>query len=123
MKISGVDSSAEGHDVLVDTSGRLIISPTSGGSTVVDGSGTITLGGTAQNLFGGTIPAAGFEIYNPSASYSLWISKSGTAAPNAAGSIELQPGALYTTPKGYTPNHAINIYGSQTSQPFTAERW
>jgi len=122
MKISGVDSLAEGHDVLVDTSGRLIISPTPGASTVVDGSGTITTGGTAQNLFTGTTPVAGFAVGNPGTT-SLWISKSTTAAPNAAGSVEVAPGMLYETPSEYTPNHAVSIYGATTGQPFTAERW
>ncbi len=122
MKIQGVDGSTL-RDVLVDSSGRVILSPTSGTSTVVDGSGTITTGGMAQNLFSGATPSAGFEIYNPHASASLWISKTGTAAPNAAGSIEIVPGGMYVTPPGYIPNHAVSIYGATTSQPFTAERW
>lgn len=122
MKIQGVDGGTL-RDVAVDSSGRVILSPTSGASTVVDGSGTITTGGAAQSLFGGAVPAAGFEIYNPHASASLWISKQGTATPNTAGSIEIAPGAMYVTPPGYVPNHAVSVYGVITGQPFTAERW
>ncbi len=122
MKIQGVDGGTL-RDVLVDSSGRVVLSPTSGTNTVVDGSGTITTGGAAQNLFGGTVPAAGFEIYNPHGSDSLWISKQGTAAPNTSGSIEVPPGGMYTTPQAYVPNHVISIYGGTTGQPFTAERW
>jgi hypothetical protein len=40
------------------------------------GSGTITLGGTAQNLFVGAVPTCGFEVSNPGTA-SLWISKQG----------------------------------------------
>ncbi len=121
MKIQGVDGGTL-RDVAVDDSGRVVLSPTSGTSTVADGSGTIAAGGTAQNLFGGATPATGFSIYNPGTS-SLWFSKSGTAAPSSAGSTELAPGGLYETPPEYTPNHAISIYGGVTGQPFTAERW
>ena len=89
----------------------------------VDRLGFITLGGTAQYLFDGVIPLNGFEIFNPSATSSLWISKVGVAAPNASGSIEIAPGALYMTPETYKVAKAISIYGDTTGQPFTAERW
>src|SRR5271169_57129 len=55
----------------------------------IDGSGTITLGGTAQNLFGSAIPAHGFFLCNPSETEILWFSMSTTAAPIGAGSIPL----------------------------------
>ena len=90
--------------------------------TPVSGSGTITLGGTAQNLFGGTIPISGFEVSNPGTA-SLWISKSSEASPGGQDSIEIPPGAVYTTPTGYSPNHSVSIYGATTGQSFMAERW
>src|SRR5438105_8368871 len=75
-------------DVVVDTLGALgdaaVTDPAAGSATIpallrglisalaghagTDGSTTITAGGTAQNLFGGSTPARGFEVSNPNAS-------------------------------------------------------
>ena len=88
-------------------------------------SGTITTGGVAQNLISETVyPANGYGVYNPDPSNDLWISESGTAAPNASGSIRVPAnGGWYETPVGVDPVQTVSIYGTITGQPFTAKRW
>lgn len=94
------------------------------GITGSDGSGTITAGGTAQNLFAGATPTNGFEVINPDASEDLWVSLSTTAAPNASGSIRVAAnGGAYSTPLGMKPWHAISIVGATTGHKFTAAKW
>lgn len=90
----------------------------------VDGSGTITLGGTAQNLFGGATPVNGFGIYNPDANEDLWISLSTTAVLNGQGSIRIAAnGGGYETPSGSRPFSSISVIGLTTGHKFTAIRW
>lgn len=96
----------------------------SGPNNTVDGSSTITTGGTAQNLFGGIIPNNGFAIYNPDASNDLWISDSSTAVANGTGSIRITAnGGGYETPANYRPCGVVSVIGSVTGQKFTAKWW
>ena len=90
----------------------------------VDGSTTITTGGTAQNLFGGTPPANGFAIYNPDSTNDLWVSDSATAAVNGVGSVRIAAnGGGYETPAGYRPLGAVSILSAATGAKITARRW
>ena len=93
-------------------------------NNAADGSTTITTGGTAQTLFGGTVPSNGFAIYNPDASGDLWISDSTTAAINGTGSLRIVAnGGGYETPASYRPLGAISVIGATTGQKITARRW
>lgn len=92
--------------------------------TAADGSSTITTGGTAQNLFGGVIPANGFAVHNPDPVNDLWINDGGTAVANGVGSLRVAAnGGWYETPQGYKPIGIISIIGAVTAQKFTAKRW
>jgi hypothetical protein len=94
------------------------------GANGVDGSTTITTGGTAQNLFSGATPTNGFAIYNPDASNDLWVSDSTTSAANGTGSVRVQAnGGGYETPPGYKPIGAVSVFGATTGQKITARRW
>ena len=94
------------------------------GSATTDGSTTVTTGGTAQNLFGGTAAVNGFEVCNPGATDDLWISDSTTAAANATGTFRVAVnGGCYVTPVGRKPLGAISVYGATTGDPITARRW
>ena len=88
-----------------------------------DGSGTITTGGTAQNLFNNKIPSTGFEIGNPDTDNDLWVSDTGTAAANAAGSYLVPPRGWYRSPVGYLPSGTVSIVGGVTGQVFSARSW
>ncbi len=94
---------------------------TSGGT---DGSTTITLGGTAQQLFAGVAPPNGFEVINSDPVNDLWISDSAVAVANGVGSIRCAAnGGGYYTPQGYTPVGPLSIVGAVTGQKFTAKEW
>lgn len=98
--------------------------PASGAIPAVAGDGTITLGGTAQAMFGSVVPVNGYWVGNPDASEDLWISDSGTAATGAVGSICIPPKQVYETPIGYKPpGTAISIIGATTGHKFTARRY
>ena len=95
-----------------------------GGNTATDGSTTITSGGTAQNLFSGVTPPNGWTVGNPdSSTESLWVSDTTTAAANAAGCIEVQPGAVYETPLGRKPIQAVSVIAATTGHKITASSW
>lgn len=93
-------------------------------SPATDASSTITLGGTAQNIFGATIPTNGYAVYNPDPTNDLWISDTTTAAANAVGSIRVAAnGGGYESPLSRKPVAAVSIVGASTGQIFTASRW
>ena len=95
-----------------------------GGNAGADGSTTITTGGTAQALFGSTVPTNGYAIYNPDLSNDLWVSDSATAVANGAGSVRIPAnGGGFETPVGYKPVGVVSIVGAVTAQKITARRW
>jgi hypothetical protein len=92
-------------------------------------SGTITLGGTAQNA---TIPTGNkyfFTLMNLSADI-MWFSMTGTAAPAAAGSFAL-PAASTTAYSSYTtpatmalrPGGALSVVAATTSDAYSCVYW
>ena len=88
-------------------------------------SGTITIGGTAQEL----APAVttldgfvGFSILNTSAG-DLWFNDDGATAVLASPSKKITSGSLYESPPNKQPLGAISIIGATTGQSFTAERF
>lgn len=93
-------------------------------TTTTDCSGTITLGGTAQSICGGTQPTNGFAIANPSDT-DMWISDSTvTPASGTAGSIRVAAnGGYYATEPGQKPLGAVYVLGATTGKGFTARRW
>ena len=91
------------------------------GSPAVDGSGTITTGGTAQTLFGGITPSNGFLVANNS-SQTLYLCDVGIATAGGA-SVPVPQGTVYTTPPGYKPAGQVSIFGASTAQAFAARRW
>jgi hypothetical protein len=94
------------------------------GNAASDGSTTLTTGGAAQSLFGGTVPVNGWAIYNPDATNDLWVSDSATAVVNGVGSIRvIANGGGYETPLGYKPIGVVSVIGATTNQKITARRW
>jgi hypothetical protein len=91
------------------------------GSSAIDGSGTVSSGGTAQTLFGGVVPTDGWLIANNS-SATVYASDVGTATAGGA-SIPIAPGAVFATPSGYKPAGPVSLYGTATGQTFAARRW
>lgn len=89
--------------------------------TVTNRSGTITTGGTAQQLAPENLTRTNLVIQNRS-SLALEVREDGTAAA-AAGSWQIPAGALLAFTDGDAPQGAISIWGSQTGQAFTAKEW
>jgi hypothetical protein len=84
---------------------------------------TITVGGTAQNLFG-TTPANGFEIINTHATETLYIRENGTAtAADNGASVAILPRNAYTTPPGYKPTGDISVIAATTGHALIGRRW
>lgn len=86
-------------------------------ATVVNRSGTITLGGAQQQLMAANAARSMWWVYNPSASSDLWVNDAGNAAVGVG--VKVLPGGLYEAPKPAS-NGAISIFGATTAQAFTA---
>lgn len=97
--------------------------------TPQDCSGSITLGGTAQNAFTASQYRNGFVIANIDTTEVMWISFTGTATAGAAGSFPLAP-ATATTFAGTSSflsavgfNKALSVVAATTSHKFSCTRW
>lgn len=90
------------------------------GANFTDLSGTITTGGSAQQLVGANSARRYIRITNPSAATeSLWINdKGGTAAVNGGASWEL--GAGKTWEPNPPPINAVSIVAATTGHAFEA---
>lgn len=104
--------------VLVDPSTG---APQAAQGTLTNRSGTVTAGGTAQQLAGANAARMGFSIQNLSTG-DLWVNTLGTAAA-AQPSIKLAAGVYFETPAGYGAVGAISIFGATTGQAFSAREW
>ncbi|MER8455847.1 hypothetical protein [Mesorhizobium sp. M0643] len=81
-----------------------------------DRSGSITVGGTAQQLAAANTSRRGLTGQNIS-SGDLWLNEiGGTAAADTAGSIRVRPDAVFAI----ETNRAISVVGATTGQKFTA---
>lgn len=92
------------------------------GAPASDGSGTVAAGGSAQTLFGGVVPANGFQVQNNS-SAALWICDVGVASAGGASMQLAANGGIYATPSSYKPGGAVSLFGATTGQAFAARRW
>jgi hypothetical protein len=98
------------------------------GGNTVDRSGTITTGGTAQQLAPARQGRRGYSIQNQSTG-DLWVRALGNREAAIANAAATQPsrkipaGAYYETPPFGAPEGPISIYGATTGQAFQAEEW
>lgn len=91
-------------------------------TTPTNRSGTITTGGTAQQLMAANATRRGWSIKNQSAG-SLWFNELGVTAVADQPSFELRPNESYTSEAGVSSVAAISIIGATTSQAFAAREW
>lgn len=92
-------------------------------ATLTDLSGSITTGGTAQQLVAADANRHGWRLMNTS-SGDLWFNDTGGAASaGGAGCYKLTAGGYYESPPGGASTAAITIYGATTGQTFSAARW
>jgi hypothetical protein len=88
---------------------------------IVNRSGTIADGGTAQALLAANSQRRGFWVYNLS-SEDIWISELG-AATQSQPSIRIPAGALYESAPGTVPTGAISIIAATTGSAYSAREW
>lgn len=91
-------------------------------ATVVNRSGTITLGGTAQVLCAANPARRGLVIQNNSPG-DLWIDRAGGTATIGQPSLCLPAGSYYEAPQGGCTTTSVSIIGATTGQAFTAEEY
>lgn len=91
-------------------------------------SGTMTLGGTAQNAFTVSGTRRGFTIVNLSLN-PMWINPTGTAAIGTEGSVLLAAGSAtvqggsFTSPIGMGVQTALSVVSATTADKFTCWFW
>lgn len=89
--------------------------------TPTDRSGSITTGGTAQNVMAANASRKGCTFQNISDT-DMWVSEVGTAAADAS-SIKIGAGLLYEWPAHGTPRGAISVLCATTGKKFVAREW
>lgn len=99
------------------------VQTTPSASTLIDRSGSIVTGGTAQQLAAANAARKGWRLQNTSAN-DLWFNDTGVAASvGGAGSYQLQPGGYYESPPGGSSQTSLSIFGVTTAQSFSAAEW
>ncbi|MCC6315347.1 MAG: hypothetical protein IT337_15190 [Thermomicrobiales bacterium] len=89
--------------------------------TLTSRSGTITSGGTAQDLAAANASRRGFAIQNLSTG-DLYFNTEATAVAGQP-SFKIAAGQLYETPIHAVPTGAVSIIGATTGQAFAAREW
>lgn len=91
------------------------------GVTYADRSGTVAVGGTAQQIAAANPTRRGLFIMNLS-SADLWFDSMG-AAQAGIPSIRIGAGILYESPAHGVPVTAISVLGATSGQAFSAREW
>lgn len=103
-----------------DVSSTNPLPTTAGNGTLTDGSGTITTGGVAQQIFASNSAREYFFIQN-NGGQALWINFGTTAVQNQP-SIRIDPGSSYESPSHFVSNESVSVIGPTTGQTFTAKQ-
>jgi len=89
-------------------------------NTSTDKSGTITTGGTAQNVFAGSASTKGWDFTNLS-SVMMYLTDTGTAATATTG-ILVAPNQT-ATDAGHPTANALSVFCATTSSAFAARQY
>lgn len=114
--------SAAYPNVACTAAGVLQTGASAGGQSVAltDGSGTITTGGTSQQIFAANATRQYLFVQNLSTG-NLYINF-GAAATQGSGSILLLPNSSFVMEDQTVTNQTVNIIGATTAQAFTAKQ-
>jgi hypothetical protein len=116
----GIDQTTDGTTNLVAAkqSGTwTTIAPV--GVTITSHSGTVTSGGTAQQLMAANASRHGWFIQNNSDA-ELWVNVFGGTAVTSQPSLKIAAGDYYESSQGGATGAAISIIGATTGKTFTA---
>lgn len=91
------------------------------GAALTDRSGSVTVGGTAQQIMAANPARKGMAVQNLSTG-DLWINTIGTATAGA-GSFKISSGVYWESPFGGAGIGACSLLGATTGQAFTAREW
>jgi hypothetical protein len=92
------------------------------GGVVVDRSGTVTTGGTPQQLMAANSNRMYLLIENPTtATEPLYISLTGNAETGSVRSLSIAPGGTYErAAPAYVPTNAVSVTATTTGHAFVA---
>jgi hypothetical protein len=97
--------------------GDLSVTADSGATALTDHSGTLALGGTAQQACPANPGRRLLLVANPDPTRTFWFSTSSLGSAGA-GSVQVGPGGAFVFDK-IVPAGAVSIYGAASGQPFT----
>lgn len=86
---------------------------------IIDRSGSVTLGGTAQDAVAANAGRQYLLVQNIDATADLWVNFGADAAVNTAGSIQLKPAASIVFEDRITPSGRVSVVGATTGHKFT----
>jgi hypothetical protein len=94
-------------------------------------SGTVATGGTAQNAFTAQTTLHGFTIANIDTTEPLWISFTTTAAASGTDSYPLPAATAstfagfgsFTSPPGFSLNHALSVVAATNGHKYSCTWW
>lgn len=94
---------------------RAIVAPT-------DGSGTLTAGGTSQQVFAANAARIYLNCQNPVAASETLFINVGATASTTGGSFELGPGGTFSPPPGVTFTGTVSVNAATTGHRFICKQ-
>ncbi len=91
-------------------------------SALVDGSGTVTTGGTSQQVFAANPARSYLFCQNPIAASEPLMINIGAAASTTAASYELAAGGTMTFQVPFVPTGVVNITAATTAHRFICKQ-
>ncbi len=93
------------------------------GGNLLDHSGSVTTGGTDQQVASGNISRQYLMVQNIDPAEDLWVNIGTAAGVNAAGSIQLKPAGavIWESGMGVVPTGTVHVVASTTGHKFTCK--
>lgn len=87
-----------------------------------DRSGTVTTGGTSQQLTAANTSRKSWWIANPpTATEALFVNFGDAASTTASGSVMIIPGGSYSDPSGFVTTQQINVTAATAGHAYTSK--
>jgi hypothetical protein len=117
---AGVDAAGNVVREKIDADGRQEVVIVPAVASLTDCSGTITAGGTAQQLAAANASRCYLLIQNVDPAEDLWIDF-GTIAVASQPSIKLLPGGAFSMEGSFVTGQSVSVIAATTSHPYTAK--
>jgi hypothetical protein len=96
--------------------------PTVTRGALTDGSGTVTTGGTSQQVFASLTTRSYLMCQNPTSATETLFVNIGVAASTAGGSIELAPGSSITFSNNFIPTGTVNLTAATAAHRYLCKQ-